>query len=114
MKAPPRSNGGGLGRNRCLGPFGKGLSLAAASLYSVRTMTGSRKLGHSNAEILLIALLVGVCQGRSQNVENPRASVVDVARCQARLRSTTDPLLLEAKTALSSCVRMPFAPPPMG
>jgi poly(beta-D-mannuronate) lyase len=77
-------------------------------------MIGSWKLGRPNSEVLLIALLVGVCQCRSQNVENPHASVVDVAVCQAKLLSTTDPLLLEATTGLPSSESIPFAPPPQG
>jgi len=88
--------------------------LDAVCLYPIRTMTGSWKLCRSKTGTLLIALLVGVCQGRSQNVENSRASVFDVALCQAKLLSTSDPLLLEAKAGLPSCAGMPFAPPPAG
>jgi poly(beta-D-mannuronate) lyase len=77
-------------------------------------MTGSWKLVHSNSKILFVALLVGVCRGRAQNVENPRASVVDVAACQAKLLSTTDPILVAAKAALPFCTAMPFARPPSG
>jgi poly(beta-D-mannuronate) lyase len=88
--------------------------MTAGSQYSLRTMTAPWKLGHLNSRILLIASLVGVCEGRSQNVENPRASLVDVARCQAKLLSATDPLLTEAKRGLPSCAGMPFAPPPVG
>lgn len=69
-------------------------------------------LFHSTA--LLVALSAGVAHGRAQHVENPLASVVDVASSQARLLSTTDPLLKEAKKRLPSCLRMPFVPAPAG
>jgi poly(beta-D-mannuronate) lyase len=39
---------------------------------------------------------------------------VDVASCQAALRSTADALLLEAKKDLPSCVGLPFVPAPVG
>jgi poly(beta-D-mannuronate) lyase len=94
--------------------FRNGLSSVGVSHYSVRTMTGRWKLGGTISETLLIVLFAGVCQGWAQNVENPHASVADVARCQARFLSTTDPLLLEARTGLRSCAAMPFAPPPVG
>src|ERR1019366_300376 len=69
---------------------------------------------HSRAAVLLWVLSAGVVPGRAQHVENPRASVVDVVACQARLGSTTDPLLIDAKKSLPSCARMPFVPAPAG
>jgi poly(beta-D-mannuronate) lyase len=72
------------------------------------------KPGYMKPAGLLVVFLVGAFPGRAQHVENPRASVVDVAACQATFRATTDPLLLEAKRALPSCLGLPFVPAPVG
>ncbi len=58
--------------------------------------------------------LAGAIPGWAQHVGNPQASLVDVALCQATLRSTADPLLLEAKKGLPSCAGLPFVPAPVG
>jgi poly(beta-D-mannuronate) lyase len=76
--------------------------------------TAIMKLRYLKLAGLLIAFLVGVVPGRAQHVENPHASVVNVALCQATLRSTADPLLLEAKKSLPSCAGLPFVPAPVG
>ena len=72
------------------------------------------KLRYLKRTGLLVVCLVGAVSGWAQHVENSHASVVDVASCQATLRSTTDPLLLEAKKGLPSCAELPFVPAPMG
>jgi poly(beta-D-mannuronate) lyase len=72
------------------------------------------KSGCQKTAGLVVALLAGATPGRAQHVVNPHASVVDVASCQARLRSTADPLLLEAKKDAASCVGLPFVPAPTG
>lgn len=76
---------------------------------------GSVMKPHPSATPLLLAvLLAGVAPCRGQEVRDPRASVVDVARCQAVLRATVDPLLLEAKRELPSSLRLAFVPAPTG
>jgi poly(beta-D-mannuronate) lyase len=63
---------------------------------------------------LLAALIAGATPCPAQHIQDPHASVVDVASCQATLRSTTEPLLLEAKKDAPSCVALPFVPAPTG
>jgi poly(beta-D-mannuronate) lyase len=64
--------------------------------------------------LLLAVLLAGVAPCPGQEVRDPHASVVDVARCQAVLKGTADPLLLEAKRELPSSLRLAFVPAPTG
>jgi poly(beta-D-mannuronate) lyase len=72
------------------------------------------KSAYPKAAGFLVALLAGAAPSRAQHVENPHASVVDVASCQMRLQSTRDPLLLKAKKEAPSCVGLPFVPAPAG
>lgn len=51
---------------------------------------------------------------RAQHVADPLASVVDVSARQAALKSTADPLLLEAIKGLPSAVALPFVAAPAG
>lgn len=64
--------------------------------------------------VIILAASAGSASGRAQAVRDPRASVVDVAACQARLRTTKDPLLIEAKRAVPPLTGLPFVPPPGG
>jgi poly(beta-D-mannuronate) lyase len=63
---------------------------------------------------LVAAALAGALPGRAQQVTNAHASVVDVASCQAALKATTDPVLIEAKKGLPSCAKLAFVPAPIG
>lgn len=63
---------------------------------------------------ILAALLVVASMGWAQLVGNPRASLTDVAACQAALQSTTDPLLLQAKREVPSSLALAFVEPPTG
>jgi len=47
-----------------------------------------------------------------QRVNDPHASVVDVASRQAALKSTVNPVELEAIKSLRSCVAMPLVAAP--
>lgn len=76
---------------------------------------GSLMKPHPSATpLLLTVLLAAVARCPGQEVRDPHASVVDVQRCQAVLKSTSDPLLLEAKRALPSSLRLAFVPAPTG
>ena len=61
--------------------------------------------------LLLVFLAVAA---NAQHVTAPHASVVEVATRQVDLQSTTDPLLREAISKLSSCVSTPLVAAPTG
>ena len=63
---------------------------------------------------ILAAALASALPGMAQQVTNAHASVVDVAASQVALKSTTDPLLMEAKESLPSCAKLAFVPAPIG
>ena len=61
--------------------------------------------------LLLVFLAVAA---NAQHVTAPHASVVEVATRQVDLQATTDPLLREAISKLSSCVSTPLVAAPTG
>jgi len=65
---------------------------------------------------LILALAVSSLSipALAQKVAHPHASILDVAARQASLKSTTDPLLLDAIKGLHSCVNSPAVPAPTG
>jgi len=72
------------------------------------------KTGPMKAAGILAAALASALPGMAQQVTNAHASVVDVAASQVALKSTTDPLLMEAKESLPSCAKLAFVPAPIG
>ena len=68
----------------------------------------------SRAALLLAVLSSGFVPLGAQHVADPKASILDVARCQEVLRSTSDPLLLTAKEEMRSNSPIPFVPAPSG
>lgn len=63
--------------------------------------------------VMLVALATAV-SARAQHVVDPLASVVDVAVRQAVLKSTAEPLLVEAMKSLPSSLTLPFVVAPSG
>jgi poly(beta-D-mannuronate) lyase len=63
---------------------------------------------------ILVLSLAFILPAAAQHVNDPRASLIDVAARQAKLKSTNDPLLRQAIKSLKSCEKLPFIPPPTG
>ena len=61
---------------------------------------------------LLLAALILSASLHAQHVANPRASLIDVPARQKFLAKTTNPILLEAKQKLPSCLRLAPVPAP--
>ena len=65
--------------------------------------------------ILTLALASSLALAAQQiQVRDPLASITPVSVRQAELKTTTDPMLLEAIHNLRSCASMPLVAPPTG
>lgn len=72
------------------------------------------RLSAVSIPMLWASLLVQPLAAPAQHVRNPHASLVNVAARQAELKSTPDPLLLEAIRSLRSCIALPPVAVPEG
>jgi len=61
---------------------------------------------------LLLAALILSAPLHAQHVSNPRASLIDVPERQKALANTTNPILLDAKAKLPSCLKLAPVPAP--